>query len=100
MINRRIIGRRGSWALLATGVSLLMACSSSTSSSTASAGSGSAPADSGNAAAATSYTITAAQDEQTAGQTSSAAFCGSKPITLGIEDGLGTNAWSQESMTA
>jgi ribose transport system substrate-binding protein len=51
-------------------------------------------------AAAPGLTITAKQDIAAAGQTKSTAFCGTKPITLGIEDGLGTNAWSQESMTA
>jgi ribose transport system substrate-binding protein len=31
---------------------------------------------------------------------SNISFCGSKPITLGVEDGFGINAWSQESMAA
>jgi len=35
-----------------------------------------------------------------AGQLSTHAFCGKKKITLGIQDGLGTNAWSQASMAA
>lgn len=35
-----------------------------------------------------------------AGQLDTNAFCGTKPITLGILDGLGVNAWSQYSMAA
>ena len=35
-----------------------------------------------------------------AGQLNTTAFCGTKPITLGILDGLGVNAWSKYSMAA
>jgi ribose transport system substrate-binding protein len=41
-----------------------------------------------------------ADELASAGLTSSKAFCGTKPITLGIQDGFGINAWSQESMAA
>jgi ribose transport system substrate-binding protein len=33
-----------------------------------------------------------------AGKSSSTAFCGKKPITLAINDGLGANSWSKTSM--
>lgn len=33
-----------------------------------------------------------------AGRSSSTAFCGKRQITLGINDGLGTNSWSKTSM--
>jgi ribose transport system substrate-binding protein len=35
-----------------------------------------------------------------AGKTSDTSFCGMKPITLGIDDGVGTNGWSHSSMAA
>ena len=35
-----------------------------------------------------------------AGVSSSASFCGTKKITLGILDGFGTNGWSKSSMAA
>ncbi len=79
----------------------LAACSSSSgtagaagSAGTGSAGTGSASAGSGG------VTMTTAQEIASAGVTASTAFCGKKPITLGIEDGFGINAWSQESMAA
>jgi ribose transport system substrate-binding protein len=34
------------------------------------------------------------------GKTADASFCGTKPITLGIHDGVGTNGWSRSSMGA
>jgi ribose transport system substrate-binding protein len=55
------------------------------------------------AAAATGsggVTMTAAQELAGVGVTSSTAFCGTKKITLGIQDGFGVNAWSQASMAA
>jgi ribose transport system substrate-binding protein len=50
--------------------------------------------------AATVITATSAYEIAHAGQLNTTAFCGKKKITLGIEDGLGTNAWSQSSMAA
>jgi ribose transport system substrate-binding protein len=35
-----------------------------------------------------------------AGKNSSTAFCGTKQITLGVNDGLGANSWSKTSMAA
>lgn len=35
-----------------------------------------------------------------AGKTDGTAFCGSKPITLGVHDGFGINGWSRASMAA
>lgn len=43
---------------------------------------------------------TAAQEIAASGITTDKSFCGTKPITLGIHDGFGINAWSQESMAA
>lgn len=45
-------------------------------------------------------TMTQAQELANVGITSSTAFCGTKQITLGIQDGFGVNAWSQASMAA
>jgi len=53
----------------------------------------------GIAAAATKWP-TQAQEIATAGINSSIKFCGTKPITLAVEDGFGVNAWSQESYAA
>ncbi|MBN9618542.1 MAG: substrate-binding domain-containing protein [Actinobacteria bacterium] len=44
--------------------------------------------------------MTQAQELASVGVTSSTAFCGTKKITLGIQDGFGINAWSQASMAA
>jgi ribose transport system substrate-binding protein len=43
---------------------------------------------------------TEAQETATSGTFSNLPFCGTKPITLGIHDGFGINAWSQESYAA
>ena len=43
---------------------------------------------------------TPAQEVASAGVNSSIKFCGTKPITLAVEDGFGVNAWSQESYAA
>lgn len=82
----------------------LAACSSSgssgsTGSSGGTASSGTSSAQAGGAAGA-GITLSAAQEIASSGSTTSTAFCGTKPITLGIEDGFGINAWSQESMAA
>lgn len=75
-------------AIMALG---LAACSSA-----ASSGSASTSGSSGTGG----ITLSAAQEISSAGITPSTAFCGKKQITLGIEDGFGINAWSQESMAA
>jgi len=43
---------------------------------------------------------TQAQEVATSGINKSIKFCGTKPITLAVEDGLGLNAWSAESYAA
>jgi ribose transport system substrate-binding protein len=83
-------------AMLAAALAVT-ACSSSSSSSTSSASAGASPAGSSSTAG---ITMSAAQEIASSGITSSTAFCGTKPITLGIQDGIGINAWSQESMAA
>ncbi|MGD0553902.1 MAG: substrate-binding domain-containing protein [Streptosporangiaceae bacterium] len=85
-MNRKILS--GAAAIMALG---LAACSSAGSSGSASSSSSSS---------GTGITLSAAQEIASAGITSSTAFCGKKQITLGIEDGFGINAWSQESMAA
>lgn len=77
------------------GVVALGACSSSSSSPSAGASGGSAKDSSSSG-----VTMSTAQEMASSGITSSTAFCGTKKITLGIEDGFGINAWSQESMAA
>lgn len=49
---------------------------------------------------ANTFTMSMADELANAGKTSSTAFCGTKPITLGIHDGVGDNAWSLASMAA
>jgi ribose transport system substrate-binding protein len=86
-------------ALIAAG------CGSSSNSSSASS-TGSSSGSASNAAATSSSSggstqwPTATQEAQSAGIFNNISFCGSKPITLGVEDGFGINAWSQESMAA
>ena len=54
----------------------------------------------GSGAASTSITATAAYEIAHAGILSTTAFCGTKKITLGVEDGYGINSWSQASFAA
>src|SRR5712692_8281394 len=54
-------------------------------------------------AAATTTSVTwptAAQEIAKSGISTDIAFCGTKQITLGVLDGFGINAWSQESFAA
>lgn len=83
----------GAAAMLA-GALTLAACSSGSPAA--------APASSsaGKSTAGPAITLSAAQEIASAGRTPSTAFCGTKPVTLGIQDGFGINAWSQESMAA
>jgi len=88
----RFLTRRARFAGATAAVLALAACSSAPT-----AGSG------GNTSAATGaggVTMTADQELAAVGITSSTAFCGTKQITLGIQDGFGVNAWSQASMAA
>src|SRR5579863_6818292 len=52
------------------------------------------------AAFAASGWPTASQEVASSGVQPNIKFCGTKPITLAVEDGFGINAWSQESYTA
>jgi ribose transport system substrate-binding protein len=81
--------------MMAWGVS---ACgsSSSTSSAAKSSSTGSTPA-AGNSAP---LNTTVAQEIADVGISSDTSFCGTKKILLGIHDGFGVNAWSQESLAA
>jgi ribose transport system substrate-binding protein len=51
-------------------------------------------------AASLAVASTVAQEAATAGVISGNAFCGTKPITLAVLDGVGINAWSQASYAA
>jgi ribose transport system substrate-binding protein len=53
----------------------------------------------GVAAAAVKWPTTK-QEIAVSGVENSIKFCGTKPITLAVEDGFGINAWSQESYAA
>jgi ribose transport system substrate-binding protein len=81
------------FALLAAAI-VVSACGSS----------GSGSSSSGTAAAHTpaskAPTLTADQEIANSGVTSDKSFCGTKQLTLGIGDGFGVNAWSQESYAA
>jgi ribose transport system substrate-binding protein len=68
----------------------LAACGSSSNSSS------SAAATSSSAAAASTSSSASAVPVSSSG--SRPSWCGTKPITLGIQDGGGLNAWSQESL--
>lgn len=98
--RRRLIGL-GAIAVTTLG---LAACSSSGSGSDAgsnpSAQPSQAPAASGTTGGSAGFTMTMEQELANSGQTDSTAFCGTKQITLGIEDGVGNNAWSLSSMAA
>jgi ribose transport system substrate-binding protein len=87
-------------ALLAWGLS---ACGSSGSkksaATTSSVAATSTPSTTAQKASAP-LSMTANQEIAASGISSSSAFCGTKKITLGIHDGFGVNAWSQESLAA
>jgi ribose transport system substrate-binding protein len=51
-------------------------------------------------AAGSGLPTTAAQEIATTGITTDKSFCGTKQITLGVEDGFGLNTWSQASYAA
>jgi ribose transport system substrate-binding protein len=81
-------------ALLAAAI-VVSACGSSGSSGSSSSGNAAATAPASKAP-----TLTADQEIANSGVTSDKSFCGTKPLTLGIGDGFGVNAWSQESYAA
>jgi ribose transport system substrate-binding protein len=83
-------------AIMAWGVAACGSSSSTGSASTASSSTGSASAAKTSAAPS----ATAAQEIADVGVSSSTSFCGTKKILLGIHDGFGVNAWSQESLAA
>lgn len=102
------VRRRWPLAMAALAVaSTLAACGSSKSTSTENSGSagssgGSVSASSSGSSSSSSESPfkSAAESVEKAGVTSWTGFCGTKPITLGVEDGFGTNAYSQETMAA
>jgi ribose transport system substrate-binding protein len=80
---------------LLTAAIVVSACGSSGSSGSSSSGNAAATAPASKAP-----TLTADQEIAASGVTSDKSFCGTKPLTLGIGDGFGVNAWSQESYAA
>lgn len=89
-VGRRLRRSTGVWVAAVTAGSALAAIGS------VAVGSASASAKAHSHA----ITATSAQEIAHAGVLNTKAFCGHKKITLGIEDGLGVNAWSQASMAA
>jgi len=80
---------------LLTAAIVVSACGSSGSSGSSSSSNAAATAPASKAP-----TLTADQEIAASGVTSDKSFCGTKPLTLGIGDGFGVNAWSQESYAA
>jgi ribose transport system substrate-binding protein len=75
----------------------IAACGSSHSSSSSGSSGGSATA-AADASAGTTGTSTGSSGSSSAASSGVKSWCGSKPITLGIQDGGGLNAWSAESL--
>jgi ribose transport system substrate-binding protein len=97
---------RGLLAVASAGVIAVAigACGSSSGSSTGSSASGGATAanasatqSSATASGQASTSASAAELQAKAGIVPGKAFCGSKPITLGVHDGFGLNGWSKAS---
>ena len=80
----------------ATSAAAVSSAGSATPAATATGASGSGS----SGTVATSLDLTEAQEIAALGRTTNTAFCGTKPITLGIQDGYGVNAWSQASLAA
>lgn len=76
--------------IAAAGV-LLAACGSSSASS-------SSPSTTASATSTTAAGSAGSSTSSSASVDSLSSWCGSKPIILGIQDGNGANAWSQESL--
>jgi ribose transport system substrate-binding protein len=98
--RRGLTGTAAALASVIAGVLALAACSSGSSSGASSPGGSAAASAQGTGSAGGGITLGTAQEMASSGITPSTAFCGTKPITLGIQDGFGINAWSQESMAA
>jgi ribose transport system substrate-binding protein len=79
-------------ALLCAAALIVAGCGSDDSSSE-----GASAGGAGAGAKNQVITATAADLEQNSGMLNDTAWCGTKPITLGVHDGLGINAWSKES---
>jgi ribose transport system substrate-binding protein len=79
-------------AAIAAGCLALAGCTTDTATPSGASG--------GTASASNAPTLTADQEIASAGKTDDRSFCGTKQITLGIHDGFGINAWSQESLAA
>ena len=91
------VSRFGVGAIAASAALItLVACSSSPSSNNGGNKNTGGSTQGGSAG----VTMSLDQELQNVGVTSSNAFCGTKQITLGIQDGFGINAWSQASMAA
>jgi ribose transport system substrate-binding protein len=101
MRSRKSWSRRASGLAAGAAALLLAACSSSPSADTAKNNNGSSGgAGSSSGSTAGGVTMSMAEELQNVGVIDSTAFCGTKKITLGIQDGFGINAWSQASMAA
>lgn len=90
-------------ALLLAAIAIMawsVAACGSSSQSTGSATTASSSAAGTSAANTAAQSATAAQEISDVGVSSSTSFCGTKKIVLGIHDGFGVNAWSQESLAA
>jgi ribose transport system substrate-binding protein len=87
--------RRAALSLIALIAAALVVSACGSSGSGSSSGSAST-----NPAGAKAISLTADQEISKSGVISDTSFCGTKPLTLGIQDGFGVNAWSQESLAA
>jgi ribose transport system substrate-binding protein len=90
-------------ALLLAAIAIMawsVAACGSSSQSTGSATTASSSAAGTSAANTAAQSATAAQEISDVGVSGSTSFCGTKKIVLGIHDGFGVNAWSQESLAA
>jgi ribose transport system substrate-binding protein len=89
---------RGSRSALLASVAVLCAASLAACGSSGNGSSGNdATASSSGGDAAKTITGSASSLQQSLGKIDDTSFCGTKPITLGIHDGLGINAWSKDS---
>lgn len=109
--TRREVCARWSTALIAIAAATTIAACGSSSSSSSSAASSTSSAAATTAPAATTGSSSAsasgsdpfpsaAAEVKEAGITSWTGFCGKKDITLGVEDGFGTNTFSEDGLAA
>ena len=92
--------KRQLFMVCATAGALALTACSGTPESSGSAATPGATSASSSSSGATTFTMTMEEELANVGQTSSTDFCGTKPITVGIQDGLGGNPWSLASMAA